>query len=72
MARIEARAEKVEGGVTGMAAEFGTCIEIPCGLRGEDIPSIPEEVSQTVTEIHTNGGTTIRVRPEMVISELRV
>jgi len=57
---------------TGRAAEFGNCAEIPCGLRGEDIPTIPGEVSQTVSEIHTNGGTTIKVRPEMVISEFRL
>ena len=47
--------------LTGKAAEFGNCVEIPLGLRGEELPAIPEEVYVAVPEKHTRGKQLINV-----------
>ena len=57
---MEKRAEqKIQGPVLeeiqdGRLAEFGDCMEIPCGLRMEDINTLPDEI-RFHTASHTNG-----------------
>jgi hypothetical protein len=49
----------LEEGQDSKLAEYGDCMEIPCGLRMEDINTLPDEI-RFHTATHTNGAAAAR------------